>query len=356
MARNNRILSICIIGIVAALAIVHLYMYPPLSLIQLGTADDFPLEELWSQKLGNTINDLSVTEDGSTVIVRTANAIYAFDKVQGNILWKHNISPQVDYSPAVSSNAKIFVADSQSLWAFDQKGGQVIWSQSLPESGGRIVDVTKDVVIVNLVGYYIQAYDTQSGSLLWNIGVGRGFIQAYIDDNLGYVADQGITAVDVESGKTIWTEGADVIQSSSFSDGIIYYGSGNKIAAFNVKERTELWNLNLNLDGFTELTVGKGFLIVADTSYLYAFDKSNGRLVWKVIAEFPKNPSVIGDDLFVLEGFTRNIRVFDIDTGKDVGFLRTSFPYLLIVDRRDMLSSSNFLLFSRGNEIFAFGK
>ena len=290
------------------------------------------------------------------VLVRTATAIYALDKVQGNIIWKHNLSHQADFSPAISSKAKILVADSKSLWALDPENGQVIWSQSLPESGGRIVDVSREVVLINLVGYYVQAYDTQTGSLLWNIGVGRGFIQAYVDDNLAYIPDHGITAVDVDSGKTIWIEGTDVIGSSSFSDGIIYYKSGNKIVAFDVKKRTEQWGLDLKLEGFSELTVEKGLLFVANSYYLYAFDKSNGHLIWKVLTKFPKNPSVIGNNIFVMEGFTRKIRVYDIATGKDVGFLRTSLPYLLIVDRKDMMSTSNLLLLSRGNEIFAFGE
>jgi outer membrane protein assembly factor BamB len=356
MIKNNRILFICVAGTIAFLVFVHYYLYPPLSLVQSGTVNYFPLEKLWSQKPGNTIDDLSVTEDSTMVLVRTATAIYALDKVQGNVIWKHNISHQAFFSPAVSSNSKIFVADSKSLWALDPENGQVIWMQLLSESGGRIVDVSKEVVLINLVGYYVQAYDTQTGSLLWNIGVGRGFIQAYIDDSLVYIPDYGIEAIDIESGKTIWTEGADAIGSSSFSDGIIYYKSGNKIVAFDVKERTELWSLDLKLEGFSELTVEKGLLIVADTYYLYAFDKSNGHLVWKINTDFPKNPSVIGNDVFVLEGFTRKISAIDIDTGKEIGSLGTSFPYLVIVDRKDMLSSSNILLFSRGNEIFAFGK
>lgn len=356
MVKNDRIKTICIMITVAVLTIVHLYMYPPLSLIQFGITDNFPLVKLWSKKPGNTVESISITEDETMILVRISDAIYALDKNQGNAIWKRDISRQAFFSPAVSSNSKIFVADSKSLRAFVQKSGQIVWSQSLPESGGRIVDVSKDIVLVNLVGYHVRAYDAQNGTLLWSIGAGRGFIQAYIVGNLVYILDHGIKAVDLESGKTIWVEGTDVIRSSSFSDGIIYYKSGIQIVAFDVKERTELWNLDLKLEGRYVLQVIKEFLIVTDASFLYALDKSDGHIVWKVIIDFPKNPSVIGNEIFLLEGFTRKIRVFDIVTGKDLGFLRTSLPYLVTVDRKDMLSFSNILLFSRGNEIFAFGK
>jgi outer membrane protein assembly factor BamB len=357
MMKNNRILFIFVAGIIVLLAFVHCYLYPPLSLIQFGTANYFPLDKLWSQKLGNTIDDLSISENGAMVLVRTRDAIYALDKGQGNIIWKYDISPQAYVSPAVSRNSRIFVADSKSLWALDSESGQVIWSQSLPESGGRIVDVSKERVLVNLVGYYVRAYDTQTGSLLWNIGVGRGFVQAYINDNLVYIPDHGIKAVDIESGKTIWTEGTNTISSSSFSDGIIYYKSGNEIVAFDVKKRTELWSLDLKLGGSIDLIVNKGFLIIADKNNLFGFDKLDGHLKWRVATDFPQNPSIIDNQIYVLEGFTRKIRVLDIDTGKEVGSLRISFPYLLLaVGRKDMISTSNILLFSRGNEMFAFGK
>jgi outer membrane protein assembly factor BamB len=356
MKKNNRMLYICIVGVIALFVFAHYYQYPPLSLVQFGEENYFPLEKLWSQKPGNIIDDLSVTEDGTMVIVRTGNAFYALDKHQGNVIWKHRITHQAFSSPAVSSGSKIYVADGKVLWALDPENGQVIWSQPLSESGGRIIDVSKEVVLVNLVGSYVQAHDTQTGSLLWTIGVGRGLIHAYIDDNLVYIPDYGIRAVDIVSGKTIWTEGTDAIGSSSFSDGIIFYKSGNKITAFDVKKRIESWSLDLRFKGFGTLVVENGLLIVSDIDYLYAFDGLTGHLIWSVGTDFPKNPSVIDNTIYILEGFTRKIRAFDIDTGKEMGFIRTSFPYLLIVDRKDMMSSSNILLFSRGNEIFAFGK
>jgi outer membrane protein assembly factor BamB len=315
------------------------------------------LKKLWSQKSGNTIDDLSISEDGTMVLVRTRNAIYALDKVSGNVIWKYDIFPQAYVSPAVSKGSKIFVADKKSLSALDPKNGLVIWNQSLSEPDGRIVDVSTDMILVNLVGYYVQAFDTETGSLLWKTGVGRGYVQAYIDDDLVYIPDHGIKAVNAESGKTIWSEGINNISYSNFSDAIIYYQSGNQIVAYDVKNRTRLWSLDLKLAGSVDLITEKGFLIVTDKSNLYVFDKINGQIKWRVTIDFPQNPSIIENQIYVLEGSKRIIRVFDLDTGQGAGSLRTSFPYpLFAVGRKDMISTSNILLFSRGNEVFAFGR
>ena len=344
-----------ILGLLVVLISVHYYQYPPLPLVQFDTTN-FQLEKKWSHQLDSTITEISVGQNSVILFARTSNSIYAFRADNGNVLWSFDSLAQGGYSPAFSNNLNVYVVDDKYIRAFDKQSGQIIWSQLLPKSRGQLVYVSDDIILVNEVANDISAYGAINGSMLWSIGVGRGFVNAYQDEGFVYIPDYGIKALDAATGKVLWKVGNDGIGSSSYSDGIIYFMSGDSIVAFDVKHQTEVWRLKFPSESFRKSVVDKGILFITDAQYLFAYNKSSGTLLWRAVVEFPTNPAIIENTVYVMEGFSRKIRCYDIATGKETGSFRVSFPILLLPDYRDMASTQNLLLFSRGTEIFAFGK
>lgn len=339
--------------IVLFFALVHYYLYPPLNLVQFGNTQ-FPLKEIWSQKLDGNTRDITIIESKSLVIVRTSNKIFALDKNQGNVIWQFS-SPHVSISaPAVFNGLTLFINDNQSLWAIRPEDGQVLWSQPLNSYSTWIPDASERIVLVNELGRYVRAYDTQSGSLLWSIGVTTGSKPSFIKDDLVYIVDYGVKAVDALTGKILWSERSVPVRSATYLDGVVYYTPGNKIVAFDVTSRKELWSHDL----YTEpdsVTVINNYIMTTTQLYFRAYDRLDGHLVWEMPIELPTNPSAIDNKVYVRDSYTVKIRAFDIDSGQDAGSIRIAFPWFTI-EKRDLVSSGNMLFFSRGNELFAFEK
>ncbi len=317
-------------------------------------AINFPLKTSWSQKLSNAIVDISTSNDNSIILARTKYRLYALQAVNGKVAWSFTLANQVDHSPARSIGKTVYVTDSKFLYAISINDGSEIWRQPLPESGGRLVDLSENLILVNQTSYDIRGYDTLTGQLLWSVPAGRGFVQAYINDDIVYIADDGINAIRASSGESVWQHGNNVIGESAYAERIIYYRSSNKVTAFDTQIQHELWNASLPENGFLRLKLDGDYLFIMDESNFYVFNKSNGSLEWQENISHPMNPVVIENNLYVLEGFSRVIRVFNLATKTEIGYLRISAPHLFVVENQEMSSSTDILLFSIGHDIFAY--
>lgn len=349
MKINKRLLWVIVF--IAGLSFYILYSTP--IFLQFGDTN-FPLKTSWSQKLSNAIVDISTSNDNSVILARTQYRLYALQAVNGKVVWSFPLAKQVYHSPARNTGKTVYVTDSKFLYAIRINDGSEIWKQPLPESGGRLVDLSESLILVNQTSYDIRAYNTQSGQLLWTAPVGRGFVQAYINDDTVYIADDGINAVKASTGESVWQHGNKVIGESTYNEKIIYYRSSNKVTAFDTQIQHELWNASLPENGFLRFKLGGDYLFVMDESNFYVFNKSNGILEWQEIISHPMNPVVIEKNLYVLEGFNRVIRVFNLATKTEIGHLRISAPQLSVVENQDMYSSPDILLFSIGHDIFAY--
>lgn len=318
-------------------------------------ASNFPLKQIWSQKLDSNIRDITIIESKSLVIARTDNKVFALDKNHGNTIWQFDAPNVLNSAPVFFNDSTVFINDNQSLWALRPEDGQVLWSQPLKSSSTWIPDASEKIVLVNEFGNYVRAYNAQSGSLLWSIGITRGRKPSYIKDDTVYIVDYGLKAIDALTGKILWEERSDPISTAAYSDGIIYYTPGKKLVAFNVINREEVWHHDLYTSP-DSVTVVNNYIMTTTQLYLRVYDKLDGHLVWEFPIESPTNPSLIGNNIFVMESFAVKVRVFDLDSSKDIGSIRITFPYWFATEKRDLVSSGNMLFFSRGNELFAFRK
>lgn len=331
-------------------------MYTPMPI----GASGFPLTEKWRRKLDSTILDISVGSSSSAVFIKTTDSLIALNQKSGDLIWKAKVGSQVSSRPAIEAGEKVFVTDKNQLWAFDAVSGEVLWSQLLEDTSSWVTDASNDIVLVNLVSHNISAYDAKTGAKLWSTEVGRGYIQAYVENQLVYIVDRGITAYNALHGNQIWHRDQSATGQSVFANGVIYFleysGREVEVIAFDTNNKREVWKIGYKDEGRQKLYFYNKNLIMTDSSAIYGIDQKSGMTEWKLKLSNPENVSYLDEKLYTMEQFTRIIHAINIGNGSNSNAMILSFPRLIDSDNQIMVTTDQYLVFSRGKEVFTYGQ
>ena len=352
----KKLQKIFLITITALVLAVILFIYNQYVYMELDSSD-FPLVQRWSSNLGEKILELSASDEGDLIFVRTVKALYAANSESGQILWRFPLGYQAKTHPAIAKNGIVYIADAKHIWALDQKNGNTIWTQALADPRGKVEDVSDHLIFVNNKNSDIEAYDTKTGSLLWAFPLYWYHPAFYVSENKIYIPETGLVVIDIASGGNTVINRSDSIFDSDIHGDSIYYVTLDNIVAFSTRTETEIWRQRrpFSDNDFPRLDVYDQFIMVEGARSLAIHNSETGVLIWKASISYPISPSFIGDMLFVMGGFDRTIRVFQATTGKDLGQLRTSSYQLLRAPRQqEMIATNNLLVFSRGNELLCF--
>ncbi len=329
-------------------------MYTPMPI----GASGFPLTEKWRRKLNGTILDISVG-DSNAVFIKTTSSLIALNQRSGDLIWETKVGSQVSSRPAIEAGERVFVTDEGQLWAFDAASGEVLWSQPLEDTSSWVTDASNDIVLVNLISNNISAYDAKTGAKLWSTEVGRGYIQAYIENKSVYIVDHGITAYNALHGNQIWHRDQGATGQSVFANGVIYFleysGQEVEVIAFDTNKKREMWRIGYKDEGRQKLYFYNKSLVMTDSSAIYRIDQKSGATKWKLKLSDPENVSYLDEKLYTLEQFTRIIHVIDIDNGSSSNAMILSFPRLIDSENQIMVTTDQYLIFSRGKEVFTYG-
>jgi len=186
---------------------------------------------LWSREIKESLAELSISSDGNYVVVTSKRQIgvssstskaYLFDK-SGNLLWSHEIEGAAIKALISSDGAYIVLASdtglySDKLYCFD-KSGDLLWDYDMGE-------LNKDSVSISLNGNYIAVASEYPSGSLWTVG------KVDLLDN---------------SGKILWSRevGESINSASISSDGnYIAVGSG-EVLHFFYRPGMSLWTKKL---------------------------------------------------------------------------------------------------------------
>ena len=97
-------------------------------------------------------------------------------------------------------------------------------------------------------------------------------------------------------------------------------------------------------------------LLVPELEQINAVNKETGATLWRQKIDYPLNPVIIGNTVYVMEMFSHEIFAFDLQTGAYMGKLHSSLPVLLGEDHEDMTSTNEMLFFSMQNFLYAYGQ
>ena len=365
MKKIQKIALIFLIGIVAAFTAIN-YIYLQITPRTFGEST-FPLNEKWSLCVDENIRDIS-TDGNGIVLVKTNTSLSAYNKNTGFLMWKSPIKSQRETFPPIVANKKVFVSDSENLWAFELKTGKVLWKEPIVSTDTWVPYASDKFVLLNSISDRVYTYDATSGDKLWEISGGRGYTQAYIDDDKVYIVDRGIKALDAYTGKLIWQlDNNRVTGESAFEDGIIYYieypgDNAYDLVAYNTEIRREVWRINFTDYGTDTLSYGlyihDNFLFLTQLGFVYRINLENGAIIWKRKFSNPEDLSVISKNTYVLTPFEEIIHSLNIESGIDTGSLQISFYKLIITGTysQKMTSTGTNLVFARGCEVFVYGK
>lgn len=305
---------------------------------------------------------MEISADGNgTILAKTRNALSAYDQDTGSLVWTVSIGNQRESFPAVIAGERVFVSDKKQLWAFDLKTGKELWKSPLTSADTWVPAASNKYVLLNSISDHIDVYDAESGVKLWGIPGGRGYTQAYIDDNTIYVVDRGVKALDAITGDILWElDNHRATGFSTFGNGILYYmeypGDNTfDLIAYNTESRKELWRVNFPDNSPSGLYLYNKFLFMAENEALYQIDSDIGETKWRKALIAPTNLSFIGNNVYVLELFSRIIHTLNIENGNELGSLQIAPQRILGTETQEMVSIGTNLVFSRGCEVFVYG-
>ena len=321
----------------------------------------FSPHNTWTQPTkGENIRCMSVSQDG-IILFNTRQALTALKAETGMPLW--SVNDLADECPELALGDAFITLSEQSLSKIETKTGRTLWQQALYNSSAKIRAVSENYVVVNYASYRIDVYDTESGLLLWTLPAERGYVDVYISgDTVYYVGDE-IKAIDGKTGEIVWQQDLDIGGNTLLAENMLFYEGGNlfddntvDIVAFDVIKRQEIWRIQIDSGWVEELLINGDHLFLADSYYLYALDKKDGELIWQAKSSSPTNLTVVGNNLVVLEGFTRIVRAFDIQSGALRGEIYVTLPQMLRIkkEERDIGSWNNALLLYNKDTIYAY--
>ncbi len=318
--------------------------------------NNFPLRQQWSVNLKEKIQGLSTNGD-QIIFARTMRKLSAINVSSGKILWEHSLTRQAISEPAIEYKGIVYVADSKSILAFDQVNGREIWSVPAPTSVAKVKSVSKDVVAVES-GPYIYTYSVTDGSLLWAHPACRyGGVQAYVDNFLVYIpCINRISAMDALSGEMAWEEEIPyTVTEVAYQDGVMYYSpERNSVSAYNLRDRKRIWETFFQGEGYRQFKIYGDKVYVIGSDKVCALPIATGAQMWCIDLKESQNPTVIGNSLYVFNGYQNSISEFNISSGQKIGDLTVRNLKFFIIRRELMLSVEDILVFGSDNRVFGY--
>lgn len=319
---------------------------------------NFPLRQRWSVNLGEQVQGISTNRD-NIIFARTSRKLTAIEVDTGKILWEHKLAIQASSEPAIENNGIVYIADAKSIWAVDQVDGAVIWKAPVPMSVAKVRGASQNVVAVE-GGSYIYVYKATDGSLLWSKPVCRyGGVLAYVDYSQVYVPCIGrIRAMNGSSGEIEWeTEASFSVAKVAYQDGVMYYSPvRTAVSAYNLRNRSEIWVTPFQGKGYRLFKILRDNVYITGSDKICALQMATGDQLWCIDFKTPQNPTSIGNQLFVFNGYQNNISAYNIASGQKIGDLTVRNMKFYIIQGELMLSLDNTLIFGSDHRVFGYGQ
>ena len=323
---------------------------------------NFPLELKWSAKMSDKVYAFSTSEN-VIIFAQSPYSLNALDASSGKLLWKFLTKGGTSSSSAL--NGIVYVCDKTSLYALNENNGTKIWQQPLLLwNTGTIIGISEEIILLNDSVGVLSAYKTQNGAFLWDTPTRKGERDvAFIDTdnnivyNFSYIA---IQALDALTGKLIWQISDNQFEDGFYDNGMIFRAYDTGVNAFDIQSKSILWEKQMDtFDSYNAkyVSVDKNIIVTTPVTML-SIQKTNGLVKWlkNYKDDIPNRPTIIKNQLFIMEGFSRIIRVYDVNTGAEIGGLRISLPVFAAVDREEMISVNNMLIFANGKIVYSYGK
>ncbi len=279
-------------------------------------------KKLWEQELKptrafedeNSLNGTGLAVDGKAVYTTTGfGSVFALDRQNGKILWRHDINTPLRTAPTVCENKVIVQTLDNQLVALNAANGTRIWKYDVPAEDTVLAGSAtpaclpeKNLLISGFSNGEIQAFNLDVGYLLWsvslvdnshvNLGTDIHAVRAapLIDKETIYaVGNSDVTAaIDYRTGEKKWQQSVGGMNMPWLAGETLFILSDNhSLSALNKNNGKILWRIplleeydlkersDIYLSG--PVLINNRLLVTASNGDIYAFSPQNGRLLSK---------------------------------------------------------------------------
>lgn len=267
--------------------------------------------------------------------------LYALNAATGKLLWSYQLpAPTL---PAmndglIATEKTLFAGTGQALCAFNVIDGTLLWkNKSWKEDQGctATLSLGSNVLIGNAHWGSLYANDATTGKLLWSnskFGLrNRSASSVIIGENLYLISKNSFFIIDIHTGRVITRKvlgyNVDVTSSPLVTDKEIIFGTSERgVVALDRETLEEKWNYKtrpsmiytspyvrnpLSTVETSPVLCGQNVFVGASDGFLYALDKSTGRLKWSYDVGAPIFTTVaVSGNILCVADYAGNVYLF----------------------------------------------
>ena len=281
-----------------------------------------PLEPIWTSDLGVAPAAPPVFDDTQGYVILRDDTIRAVRLDDGSEAW--TVDQTATFGP-VTGGGVVIVSDGSTLRAYLAADGRPIWNT---EVGGA---VTAPLVLET--GWLIGALDTgevmairsADGVELWRLPLGGELTEppSIAGGELFVPVEDGrIVAVDLSSGVPLWDRTlAGSPQEILPLDDLFVGADDNYFYRLDRRTGREKWKWRTGGDVVGTAVVDERRLyFLSLDNILRSLDRRSGVQQWrKVLTGRPTSAPLKVDTVIMVAGIAPEVRLFDAETGADVG-------------------------------------
>ncbi len=284
----------------------------PVVLDRVSTKLSKEMRLLWSSDMeygcSNSLKIASsvVAGKGKVFCLDAGGLVYAFDAKSGKGIWKRTTTikgkdGQVGGALSYSDGKLIVTSSFAEAFAFDEVNGSILWRIKLPACcKGDGITIADEKVYLLCDNSSLQVIDIRDGKLLWSHSgmmmdtTYLGSAGVSIKDGVIYLSyPSGEVFSLLENGSVLWSamlsKFSFVNAEESFShpracpvikDNLVYFtGANRQITAFDIGSGNVVWKKDFGgLE--TPLISGNSIFLINSSSNLVCLNKDNGKMKW----------------------------------------------------------------------------
>lgn len=280
-------------------------------------------KEIWKKNIGEVYVSPVISKD----LVVSANIygkIIAFEQKTGVLWWKFGATGGIYASPLIIENAiveSVFVAtDEGKIYRLSLISGKVEWERDLGSSIYGGISSSESALFCNTGSGDLIALSIEDGKILWKTTL-AGFTQG-VPQNDGSQLFLGVWgnkfySIEQKTGNIIWQKriGKSFYYSPGIAtpylnnDKVIVPAKDNQLYAYNKSNGNLLWSIPVSA-GYSSPSGKDGVVYLAtQQGKVIAIDEKTGKQKWEVSfgTPFYESSPVIIDDYILISSLDGNL-------------------------------------------------
>lgn len=321
---------------------------------------------LWTFNTDDDIKASPVSCDNKIVFGTGDGFVYCLD-VNGKLLWKVNTGNNIE-APALIFEGTVYAGNLDgSLFSLDLNTGKQNWvymtDNQISGSPNYWKVGEKTSILVGSYDYYLHCVDALTGEMRWKYE-SNNFINgaaACLDGMAVFGGCDGfLHMVDIETGvlRNKIEVATYVAGSAALSGNYAYVGDYDGwFTCVNTKDQRIIWQWTdeqTNLPFLASPSVLRDRIIIGnDNKYIYCFEKSSGKLLWKFNTGSRVEASpVVSQSKALVVNMRGDIFILDISNGKELWKYETGTP----IFGTPAVIENGFIVTTGDGYVYCFGK